>query len=83
MSLHIKSSHYFIGAVALVTALSWNSLVKNGINKYFPIPRDELAAEFIYAITITMILIFLIWLLPDTTSELPIPIQEKLKGIRN
>lgn len=69
--LQIKTSHYIIGAVALVVALSWNSSIKAAINKYFPVPDDELMANFVYAFLITCFLVLLIIWLPNTTSELP------------
>jgi len=79
--LTIKTSHYFIAGVALVTAISWNGAIKDGINKYFPMPEENVIATFIYAICMTLFLIFLIHILPDTSSELPKPVKNKLKMI--
>jgi hypothetical protein len=80
--LQIKTSHYIIGAVALVVALSWNSSIKAAINKYFPVPDDELMANFVYAFLITCFLVLLIIWLPNTTSELPAGTQEKITDIQ-
>jgi hypothetical protein len=82
-SLSIKTSHYVIGAVALTTALSWNGAIREMINKSFPMPKDEIIAGFIYAIIITVILIILIECLPNTVSELPKPVQEKIQNIES
>jgi hypothetical protein len=78
-AFQIKTSHYIIGAVALVTALSWNSGIRSIIDKCFPLPNDEIMAGIIYAIVMTIFLILLIEYLPNTTSELPKGTQEKIK----
>jgi hypothetical protein len=75
----IKTSHYIIGAVALTAALSWNSAIRESINKCFPLPKEEIVANFVYAVIITIFLILLIEYLPNTTSELPKSTQEKIK----
>jgi len=82
-SLSVKASHYFIGAVALTTALSWNNAIRETINKSFPMPKEEMIASFIYAIIITIILVVLIEYLPNTTSELPKSTQEKIENMES
>jgi hypothetical protein len=78
-AFEIKTSHYILGAVALTAALSWNSAIREAINKSFPIPKDEIFAGFIYAVIITVMLIVLIEYLPSTTSELPSGVKEKIR----
>lgn len=75
----IKTSHYVIGAVALVTAISWNNFVKESLHACFPIPKDNLTAQFIYAVITIILLVLVIWLLPDTTRELPSETRERIK----
>jgi uncharacterized membrane protein YagU involved in acid resistance len=69
-SLVLKSSFYLIGAVSLVTALSWNNLVKSSINKYFPLEEDSIKGAFIYALVMTLFLIMVVGLLPDVTNTM-------------
>lgn len=79
-SVVIKSSHYFIGGIALVAALSWNTFVKDAIANNFPIAKDNLSAELWYAIVMTIILVIAVYLLPSTTSELPADAQARIKA---
>lgn len=75
----VKTTHYFISAIGLVTALSWNTTVKEAIKNYFPTPDGEIKASIIYSLVMTMILILLIWVLPDTKSELPSNTRAKIE----
>ncbi len=75
----IKTSHYVIAGLSLVAALGWNDAIKAGIKKVYPVPQEQVSAGFFYAIIITIVLIFVIWMLPDTKSELPHETQVKLK----
>lgn len=78
-ALKIKSSHYVIAGLSLVAALGWNDAIKAGIKKVYPVPQDQVAIGFFYAIIITFVLILVIWMLPDTKSELPHDTQVKIK----
>jgi len=75
----VKTSHYIIAATGLVTALSWNTAIKGAIEAVYELESDELKANFIYAIVMTCLLVILIWLLPDTKSELPSATRRKLE----
>jgi hypothetical protein len=75
----VKASHYFIGGFALATALTWNTSIREAIKQKFPIPEDNVRANFIFAVIITAMLIVLIYILPDTKSELPEDTQRKAK----
>lgn len=81
-TLGIKTSHYILGAVSLVSALSWNEAVKKIINRYVPNSFGQTSAAVIYALVITLMLVLLIHLLPNTESELPIHVKEKLKSVK-
>lgn len=74
----IKTSHYVIAGMSLVAALSWNETIKAVIGKQFLKPSDEISANVIYSIIITLLLILLIYYLPDTKSELPAETRHKL-----
>ena len=77
----IKTSHYAIAGLSLVVALSWNDAIKSGIKKIYPVPQDQLSAGFLYAIIITLVLILVIWMLPDTKSEHPHDTQKKIAEV--
>jgi uncharacterized BrkB/YihY/UPF0761 family membrane protein len=70
-ALTIKTSHYVIGALSLVTALSWNESINEAIKKVYTVPKDVIWANFLYSVIITVILICVIYMLPNTTKELP------------
>ena len=77
-TFQVKTSHYLIGGLSLVAALSWNDTIKKAINTVYPVERDQVSANIIYSLVITMLLIFIIYLLPDTTTELPDKTQKAL-----
>jgi hypothetical protein len=74
----IKTSHYLIAGMSLATALSWNEAVKKLINNTYPMPNDTLRAVVIYSLVMTLILILIIWFLPDTKAELPLDTQHRI-----
>jgi len=80
--LSIKTSHYFIAGVGIVAAISWNTTIKGAIDKLYPMPTENIIAAFIYSITITCFLVLLIYILPDTTPELPKNVKNYIKAIR-
>ena len=77
----VKTSHYAIAGLSLVAALSWNDAIKSGIKKVYPIPQAQVSMGFFYAIIITVVLICVIWMLPDTKSELPHSTQTKINEV--
>lgn len=79
MSFEVKTTHYLLGAASLVTALSWNTAVRETLNAVYPLPKEGIVMAFVYAIILTILLIYLVKYLPDTASELPSATQEKLK----
>ena len=80
-ALTIKSSYYAIAALSLVAALSWNDAIKATIRRVYQVPKDQALAGFIYAFITTLLLIIVIWMLPDTKKELPKETQEKIKEV--
>jgi tetrahydromethanopterin S-methyltransferase subunit D len=68
--LGIKASHYIIGAFTLITAMSYRGAIEGFIDEYFPDQSDAVSAKFIYAIILTVILMILIHMLPETTEEM-------------
>ena len=77
----IKTSHYFIAAFGLATALSWNNAVKKMIENMYPMP-GQIAPLFVYALVMTVILIILIMVLPDTKHELPRTVRKRIDHMR-
>ena len=79
-ALTVKTSHYLIQGVALVTALSFNGLVRETIDKVWTRPKDSLAASAIYSFIMVLLLILFIYIMPSTTTELPDKVKEKLSN---
>jgi ABC-type multidrug transport system fused ATPase/permease subunit len=77
----VKTSHYFTAAVALVAAMSWNTAVRETIEYTWPLPKSRIAHQFVYAIMVTLLLVFIITILPNTVNELPKDVQKKLKSV--
>jgi uncharacterized membrane protein len=78
----VKTSHYVIGGVALVAALSWKDTIRTYVDETFPMPKERKWANFIYSIVITLVLILIIYLLPDTKKELPVRTQAKMEEVK-
>lgn len=76
-NMTVKTSHYLIGAVGLVAALSWKEAIKKVFTIYFP-SESNLLALFINAFVTTFLLIIVINILPDTKPELPKKIQKAM-----
>jgi len=50
---------YIVAAFGLVAGLAWNEAIKSLIEYVFPLSRNTLLLKFIYAILITLILVFI------------------------
>lgn len=48
---------YIVAAFGLVAGLAWNDAVKTLIENLFPLGKGTLLAKFIYAISITLVLV--------------------------
>jgi len=49
---------YIVASFGLVAGLAWNEAIKAFIESFFPAQSDTLKAKFIYAIAITIVLVF-------------------------
>ena len=49
---------YMVAGLSLVAGLAWNELIKDFIKYIFPFDKNSLLAKLIYAILITLIVIF-------------------------
>lgn len=52
-----KTMGYIAAALGLVAGLAWNDAVKALIEYFFPIASNTIAAKFIYAALITLVVI--------------------------
>lgn len=77
--LGIKTSHYIINAMGLVVGLSWNDTIKDAIKEYVPISRDEIRAKIFYSVVLTVVLMLIVALLPNTKDELPAETKIKVE----
>lgn len=53
-----KTLGYIAASFGLVAGLAWNEAIKAFIESFFPLQKDTLKAKFIYAIAITLVLVF-------------------------
>jgi uncharacterized BrkB/YihY/UPF0761 family membrane protein len=54
-----KTVGYIVTALGLVAGLAWNDAVKTAIEYIFPAQENTLMAKFIYATTITLVVVFI------------------------
>lgn len=48
---------YILTALGLVVGLAWNDAIKELINFLFPLERNSLTVQFVYAILLTLIVV--------------------------
>ncbi len=56
--VRIKTAGYLIAAFGLVAGLAWNNAVTSLIDYLFPFAANTVLAKFIYAIVITLVVVF-------------------------
>lgn len=59
MAFKRRTEGYIITAFGIVAGLAWNEAVKALMAFLFPIEKDSILAKFIYAILMTIILVFM------------------------
>lgn len=52
-----KTFGYITAALGLVAGLAWNEAIKSLIEYFYPASQNGLAAKFIYAIVITLVVV--------------------------
>lgn len=52
-----QSVGYILGALGLVAGLAWNEAIKELLNVIFPLDKDTILAQFIYAIVVTVFVV--------------------------
>jgi len=54
-----KTVGYIVTALGLVAGLAWNDAIKSAIEHFFPAEQNGLKAKFIYAATITFVVVLI------------------------
>lgn len=54
-----KTLGFIVTAFGLVAGLAWNEAIQSLIKSFFTIDKDSIWAKFIYAILMTLILVFI------------------------
>jgi uncharacterized membrane protein len=69
-----KTVTYITAALGLVTGLAWNEAIKSVIEFFFPLNENTMIAKLVYALIMTLILVFLgnyILKAPQQTTNQP------------
>ena len=53
-----RMSGYILGAFGLIAGLAWNDAIKGSIEYLFPLNKDSIPAKFLYAIIMTILVVF-------------------------
>lgn len=67
--LEERTVTFILGAFGFVAGLAWNDAIQSLIQNLFPVSHDSLPAKFIYAISITLIVVVVSALLLRPTEE--------------
>jgi len=70
-----RSVGYITTAFGLVAGLAWNEAIKAFIEHFFPLGQSGMIAKFIYAVFITILLVFISVYILRTADE-----EEKVKA---
>jgi len=54
-----KTLGFIVTAFGLVAGLAWNEAIQSLIKSFFTIDKDSLWAKFIYAVVMTLVLVFI------------------------
>ena len=54
-----RSFVYIVAAFSLVASLAWNEAIKSLIDYFFPLGTNTLFAKFLYAVAITLFVVFI------------------------
>lgn len=54
-----KTAGYIVTALGLVAGLAWNDAIKSAIEHFFPMEQNGLEAKFVYAVTITLVVVLI------------------------
>jgi uncharacterized protein (DUF697 family) len=64
-----KIISYIAAAFGLVAGLAWNDAVKSLIDHLFPIAGGGVAAKFVYAVLVTVLVVMLVYYLERIFSK--------------
>jgi len=64
-----KISGYMIGGLGVVAGLAWNDAIKTLIEYLFPLAKNTIVAQFIYALVISIIVIIASVLIMKATKK--------------
>ena len=64
-----QTGGYLAGALGLVAGLAWNDAIKALIEILFPFSKSGVFAKFVYAVVITMVVVFIGQYLLKSTSS--------------
>jgi hypothetical protein len=57
--LRERSLTYIVAAFSLVASLAWNEAIKSMIDYFFPLSKNTIWAKLIYAVAITLLVVFI------------------------
>ncbi|MDQ2933023.1 MAG: DUF5654 family protein [bacterium] len=58
-----RMTGYILGGLGLVAGLAWNEAIKAAIDYLFPLNKDGLAAKFLYAVIITLVVALAVYII--------------------
>jgi hypothetical protein len=67
-----QTAGYMTAALGLVAGLAWNDAIKSLIEAFYPFAKDGLFAKFLYAVIITIVVVFISRSLLRTNPPAPV-----------
>lgn len=67
-----KISGYMIGGLGVVAGLAWNDAIKALIEYFFPLAKNTIVAQFVYAAIISLIVIIASVIIMKATKKVTI-----------
>ncbi len=54
-----QTAGFILAALSLVAGLAWNDAIQTLINELFPLHKNSVLVKFIYAVFVTLVVIFI------------------------
>jgi hypothetical protein len=70
--LKAQTSGYVMAALGLVAGLAWNDAIKSLIEAVFPFAATGIFAKFLYAVIITLVVVFISRSILKTSPPTPV-----------
>jgi hypothetical protein len=78
---HFDVITMIVGSLALIMTYSWNNLIQQYINHYYPIDNESLTVKTYYTITMTFIITIVVFYLTKYKDVIQSPVNNIMNRV--